>query len=154
MLSRRMRPLLTVLLLVPVLMLMQTPRVNALDAFEKTELLSTLRDVVDDPEVRAQIDYVSMTGQATVDLEAGTQTRAEATDSDVNAIRGFVGTDQVDRSGGRLEIGDRIYLIDQADLTNEPTTNDRIVDGSVTLEVVAWRSDPLELAYLITARKT
>lgn len=131
---------------------MQPPRSDALSAFERQELLGSLRDVLDDAQVRIQITYTALTSES-YNAETGVQTRTETSDANVNAIRRIVDVREAAESGGELEIGDRIYLVDKADLTpSAPKTTDRITDGADVLEVRRWKEDPFEIMLEVTAR--
>ena len=132
---------------------MQTPRGDPLGAFEKGELLATGLDLIDDAQIRTSITLRSLASQ-TVDLEAGTVDRATLDDT-VNALRRDVDVAEADASRGSLQIGDRIYLIEQSDLSAEEfQTVDHIADGEDVFEVVRWESDPLNHFYSIVARQS
>ena len=131
---------------------MQSPRADFLNAFEKAELLSTALDLLDDEQVRTSITLKSLSSQ-TVDLEAGTVARASIDDT-VNAIRRTVDVSEAEQSRGKLQVGDRVYLIEQSDLTGELQAVDQIVDGTDVFEVVRWEADPLGWFYSVTARQS
>ena len=131
---------------------MQSPRADVLNAFEKAELLATGLDLLDDEEVRTLITLKSLASQ-TVNLEAGTVARSTVEDT-VNAIRRTVEASEAEASGGNLQVGDRVYLIEQNDLSAELQTVDRIADGEDVLEVVGWTADPLNWFYSVVARQT
>ena len=131
---------------------MQSPRADVLNAFEKADLLSTALDVLDDAELRTSIVLKSLASQ-TVDLEAGTVARSSLDDT-VNALRRTVDVSEAERSGGKLEVGDRVYMIEQSDLSADLQTVDRIVDGTDVFEVVRFEADALGWFYSVTARRT
>ena len=131
---------------------MQSPRADLLNAFEKAELLSTALDLLDDEQVRTSITLKSLSSQ-TVDLEAGTVARATIDDT-VNAIRRTVDVSEAEQSRGKLQVGDRVYLIEQSDLTGGLQAVDRIIDGTDVFEVVRWEADPLGWFYSVTARQS
>ena len=131
---------------------MQSPRADVLNAFEKADLLSTALDVLDDAELRTSIVLKSLASQ-TVDLEAGTVARSSLDDT-VNALRRTVDVSEADRSQGQLQVGDRVYLIEQSDLSGDLQAVDRIVDGTDVFEVVRWEEDALGWFYSVTARRT
>ena len=133
---------------------MQSPRADALTAFEKSELLSSVRDILDDEQVRVSITYAIPTvldGTNYV-IATGLQARNE-TSATINAARRVVSVAEAVESGGKLQVGDRLYVIDQADLSLTPTTNDRITESSIVYEVIRWQEDPLDMLYIVTARK-
>lgn len=130
---------------------MQMPRADVLNPFEADELLASARDLLDDAQTRTQIT-LSGTTSVSVDLEAGTYTPTDSDDT-VNALRRTVDAREAEDSAGGLQIGDRIYLIDQADLTGELQTIDEVVDGTDRLSVIRWETDPLDWLYILTARQ-
>ena len=129
---------------------MQLPTVNWLSASEKAVMLSSAQALFDDPEIRTSITLKGLTSTS-LDWEVGTQTRV-STDDVVNALRRTVSAGEVTASGVTLQQGDRVYLIEQADISGELQAVDRIVDGSDVLSVVDWGSDPLGMFYMIAAR--
>ena len=130
---------------------MQQPRSDFLNAFEKDEMLESVRDLIDDTDIRTSITLKSLTATS-IDWEVGTQTRT-STDVTVNALRRVVTAGEVAASEGTLQIGDTVYLVEQADLTaGEIQDVDRIIDGTDVLSVINWESDLLDWSYLIMAR--
>jgi len=129
---------------------MNNPRLNVLDNFLKEELRSSLRDIIDDSEMKVEITFKNLTASA-FDTDTGVTTRTETSDT-VNAIARTVSERDIDDYPGQYQEGDRIYLIDQADLTNAPTTQDRVTEGSVTREVVRVADEPLDFIYEVLAR--
>lgn len=129
---------------------MQTPRFDPMPDFVKDEIAASLRDMIADPELGVEITYKRFSSQ-TVDIEAGTATRTEPKNT-IQALRRIVGVEEAERSGGRLQMGDRIYQIMKDDLSGTPTTSDRVQEGSVTREVVDWVRDVMDLFYLVTVR--
>ena len=129
---------------------MQAPRIDALSAFEKDEILATARDLIDDPEVRTSVTYRAM-GTASYDVDAGVQARDDPSTS-INAVSRLVTAEEVARGGGTLQTGDRIYLVDAADIS-EPKKSDEIDDGGQVWTVRRWKIDPLGHFYHITARR-
>ncbi|MEE8551468.1 MAG: hypothetical protein V3T08_09485 [Gemmatimonadota bacterium] len=131
---------------------MQSPRADVLNPFLKAELLSTGLDLLDDAQIGTSIVLKSLSSQ-TVDLEAGTVARASIDDT-VNALRRTVEVAEAEQSGGKLQVGDRVYLIEQSDLAGELQAVDQIVDGDDVFEVVRWEEDPLGWFYSVTARQS
>ena len=131
---------------------MQAPRADVLNEFEKAELLATGLDLLDDAQIRTSITLKSLSSQ-TVDLEAGTVARSTL-DDPVNALRRTVEASEAEQSRGKLQVGDRVYLIEQSDLSAELQAVDRIVDGTDVFEVVRWEADPLGWFYSVVARQT
>lgn len=129
---------------------MQTPRPDVLPTFQKNNVEATLRQLIEDTDIAVTITYLRLQSQ-TMDVEAGLPTRTEDSDS-LSALFHDVTVDEVERSGGKLQMGDRIYQFMVDDITLVPTTSDRITQGSVTREVVDWEKDTFALSYLITAR--
>lgn len=130
---------------------MRAPRPDPVSAFEATDIAADLRALVEDAQLAVSITYKSLTSQ-TMNVETGIATRVEA-EATMSALVHEVTVYEVERSGGRLQIGDRIYQIMAADLPATPLkTTDRIVEGSVTREVVRWQRDALGSSYLVTAR--
>ena len=131
---------------------MKAPRSDPLDPFEKGELLATGLDLIDAAEIRTSITLKSLTSQ-TVNLETGVVART-STDDTLNALRRTVDVREAEQSRGKLQLGDRVYLIEQADLTGELQAVDRLVDGTDVFEVVRWEEDPLGSFYILTARQS
>ena len=131
---------------------MQSPRGDLLDAFTKAELLATALDLLDDAQVRTSIILKSLSSQ-TVALEAGTVSRSSI-DSTVNAIRREVDVTEAEASRGKLQVGDRVYLIEKSDLGADLQTVDRIMDGNDAFEVVRWTTDPLDWFHSVVARQS
>lgn len=131
---------------------MQAPRADFLNAFEKTTLLESAQDLLDDTDVRTAITLKGQTSTS-VNLETGIVTPTVTSDA-VNAIRRTIEAGEAEASRGRLQEGDRVYLVEQADLTAELQAIDRIVDGTDLLEVIRWTEDVLGWCYLIQARHT
>jgi len=129
---------------------MQQPRSDFLNPFEKGEMLETVRDVLDDTDIRTSITLKSLK-DTTHDWEAGTQGRM-STDYTVNALRRTITAGEVAASEGTLQIGDRVYTIEQEDITNDLQAVDRIIDGADVLSVIDWEADALDWLYLVTAR--
>jgi len=128
----------------------KTPRPDFLTAFERSAIEDDLEGLVGDAQVGVTITYKSFVSQ-TVDVEAGTTIRTEADDM-VSASKHIVTVTEVERSGGRLQMGDRIYTVVASALTNVPKTIDRVTDGGVTREVVSWETGGLGLTYEIVVR--
>jgi|GEM_PF-6477548 len=127
------------------------PRSDVLSGFEKEQVLATVRDVLDDTDVQVEITLKSLTSQS-VDLETGAVTRTSDADT-VNALRRVVMAPEVTANGTQLEPEDRVYLIDQADLTNtQLQTVDRIVEGTLVLGVIDFAADPFDMVWQIVAR--
>jgi len=133
---------------------MRAPRADPLTAFEKSELLASVRDIIDDEQVRVSITYAIPTVLDGTNYVVATGLQARnPTTAIINAPRRVVSVTEAAASGGKLQIGDRLYVIDQADLSATPTTNDRITESSVVYAVVRYTQDPLDMIYVVTARK-
>ena len=131
---------------------MQNLRSDPLTTFQATEILATIKDVLDDSDILTEITLKNLTSQ-TVNVETGAVVRT-STDDTVNAIRRIVSAEEVAQAGGALELDDRVYIVEQADLTNDPQTVDRIVEGTEVLGVIKVESDPLNQVWQIWARIT
>ena len=129
---------------------MQNIRSDPLTTFQASELLSTIKDVLDDSDILTSITLKNLTSQ-TVNIETGAIVRT-STDDTVNAIRRIVSAEEVAQAGGALELDDRVYIVEQADLTNDPQTVDRIVEGTEVLGVIKFEADPLNQVWQIWAR--
>jgi hypothetical protein len=129
---------------------MQNIRSDPLTTFQASELLATIQDVLDDSDLLTSITLKNLTSQ-TVDVETGVVTRT-STDDTVNALRRIVSAEEVAQAGGALELDDRVYIVEQADLTNDPQTVDRIVEGTEVLSVFNVEADPLDQVWQIWAR--
>ena len=129
---------------------MQAPRIDALSAFEKDEILATARDLLDDPQIRTSVTYRAM-GAASYNVNTGVQARND-TSTSINAISRLVTAEEVARGGGTLQAGDRMYLVDAADIS-EPNKSDEIDDGDQVWTVRQWKIDALGHFYHITARR-
>lgn len=131
---------------------MQNPRSDPLTTFQATELLATVKDILDDSDILTSITLKNLTSQ-TVDVETGAVVRT-STDDTVNALRRVVSAEEVAQAGGALELDDRVYIVEQAGLTNDPQTVDRIVEGTEVLGVIKFEADPLNQVWQIWARIT
>lgn len=131
---------------------MKPPRIDALTTFEKNELRAATKDLVDDADTRVQVTF-ERHQSTSVDLDTGATGETTTDDATVNAMRAIIGIEEVQRSGGRLEVGDRRYLIDQEDLGEAPSIYDSVLEGSTRLQVLQARSDPLDILWLVDARE-
>lgn len=131
---------------------MNNIRSDPLTTFQATELLATVKDILDDSDILTSITLKNLISQ-TVDVETGAVVRT-STDDTVNAIRRIVSAEEVAQAGGALELDDRVYIVEQADLTNDPQTVDRIVEGTDVLGVIKFEADPLNQVWQIWARIT
>ena len=129
---------------------MLSPRMDLIDPHLKSELQSSMRDMMDDAEQKVSITYSSLTSIA-YNTDTGKSTRTE-TDDTVNAIRHIVTASELQAGDGSpYQAGDRIYVVDAADLTNTPNAEDRITDAGETLQVTRVEGDVLEHLYTIIA---
>ena len=131
---------------------MQNIRSDPLTTFQASELLATIQDVLDDSDILTSIKLKNLTSQ-TVNVETGAVVRT-STDDTVNALRRVVSAEEVAQAGGALELDDRVYIVEQAGLTNDPQTVDRIVEGTEVLGVIKFEADPLNQVWQIWARIT
>lgn len=132
---------------------MQTPRPDVLTNFEVGQIQADTQALIDDTDVSVGVTYRSFDSE-TFDAETGTQTTT-TTDTPTTALRAYLSAEKVDRLSGTIqelnvEVGDRVYLVDSTDIS-EPSTEDTITEGSVTLEVTGWRADVLGQFYWIGA---
>lgn len=130
---------------------MRAPSIDPLTPFEKSTLQADARAILDDAQVKVE---VTLTGLSSVDYDAdtGTHSRTTPTAETVNAVRKIVGPREAAGSAV-LEVGDRIYLVDQADVTASVDSYMRVTDGSDKLEIQAVDEDVLGMLYRIQARK-
>ena len=131
---------------------MNNIRSDPLTTFQATELLATVKDILDGTDILTLIKLKNLTSQ-TVNVETGAVVRT-STDDTVNALRRIVSAEEVAQAGGALELDDRVYIVEQADLTNDPQTVDRIVEGTEVLGVINVEADPLNQVWQIWARIT
>ena len=131
---------------------MQNLRADPLNAFQVSRLLEFTQDLLDDSDILTSITLKNLTSQ-TVDIETGGVVRT-STDDTVNALRRIVSAEEVAQAGGALELDDRVYIVEQADLTNTIQTVDRIVEGTDVLGVIKFEADPLNHVWQIWARIT
>lgn len=134
---------------------MQTPRPDLLTNFQVDQIQSDTQAFIDDADVGVSVTYHRF-GSQTFDAETGNQTTT-TTDTSTRAMRAGVTAEKLDRLSGTIEqlnveVGDRLYLIDGADI-GEPSTEDTITEGAVTREVVGWKEDVLGHFYWIGARE-
>lgn len=134
---------------------MKTPRPDVLTNFEVGQIQADTQALIDDTDVSVSVTYKSFDSE-TFDAETGNQTTT-TTDTSTTALRAYLSAEKMDRLSGQVselnvEVGDRVYLIDSADI-GEPSTEDTITEGSTTLEVTGWRSDVLGQFYWIGARE-
>lgn len=97
---------------------MLAPRPDLLDPWLRAELLESSRDVLDDPQLRSEIT-LRFDADASLDVETGLYTNTDTVS--VNALRREVSASEVAGSGGNLQMRDRVYLVDRADLTSALT---------------------------------
>lgn len=129
---------------------MQPIRSDPLTTFQGSELKATFADLTNDSDILTEITLKSLTSQA-VNIETGDVVRT-STDDAVNATRRTVSGEEIARGGGQLEPNDRVYVVQQSDLTNEIQTVDRIVEGTEVLGVIKFEADPLNWVWQIWAR--
>ncbi len=124
---------------------------DPLSAFTKDTFLTTIRELLDDSQLLVSITLKSLTSQ-TLAVETGIVTRTSDTDV-VNALRRPISAQEVANSAGQLEIDDRVYLFDQADITKTSLqTVDRIVEGTEVLSVIEFSADPLDMVWQMIGR--
>ena len=131
---------------------MQNLRADPLNTFQVGRILEFTQDLLDDSDILTEITLKNLTSQ-TVNVETGAVVRT-STDDTVNALRRIVSADEVAQAGGALELDDRVYIVEQADLTNDVQTVDRIVEGTEVLGVIKFEADPLNHVWQIWARIT
>ena len=129
---------------------MNSVQLDGLNAHQKSAIEDGIDNIIADTQYRASISYKFLTGTSYA-VETGIQTRTETTDS-VSAVRRVVSIEDASRSGGFLQVGDRIYLIRQSDLSLTPTKNDQITDSDA-YEVIKVEGNILSTFWEITARR-
>lgn len=117
-----------------------------MDATLRDVMLSDLRSLTSDAYLQVEITYTAASSVSYDPSSGPTRTESE---SEVDALRREVTTDEV-LAGSGVEAGDRLYLLE---LDTDPTTSDRITDGSETWEVKSWEADPLGISYSVLARR-
>lgn len=125
---------------------------DALSNQQLETLQADTRTLIDDGELSVEVTYKHYGGLTSIDLESGAPTESESTDT-VNAIRRIVTEERAARSGGTLQTGDRMYLIDKGDLSSAPHDEELITEGSTDYKIVRWGADQLNHFWLITARE-
>lgn len=124
---------------------------DPMNAFQKSSLQARIMGLIDDSQLLVEITLKSLTSQV-VNIETGVVTRTADSDT-VNALRRLVSADEVANSNGQLEPEDRVYMIDQEDLTKSVLqTVDRIVEGTDVLSVVQFSADPLGMVWQMIGR--
>lgn len=124
---------------------------DPLSAFTKDVFQATIRELLDDSQLKVSITLKSLTSQS-LNVETGVVTRVSDDDA-INALRRLVSAQEVANSAGQLEIDDRVYLFDQADITKDDLqTVDRIVEGTEVLSVVEFSADPLGMVWQMIGR--
>ncbi len=131
---------------------MRSPHPDPFSNFQKEKVREVFRDILTDPEIRVTITYSILTATPTYTIATGLSVRT-TTDKTFTCARRVVSVSEAAESGGKLQVGDRQFVIDQADLTAQPTTNDRITEATIVYEVIRWTEDPMDLLYVVTARK-
>lgn len=131
---------------------MDAPQPDYLTSAEKTALSDSVGSLLDDTEITVEVTYEAH-GGSSVNLESG-----DVTDSDDTATfqagRREVTAEEAERSGGRLEVRDRIYVFEQENLPtghDTPGQQDRIVEGGSTYQVKSWQSDVLSDVFVVVA---
>lgn len=126
---------------------------DPIGALGVAQLRADVRSMLDDDDLATEITLWSLTS-STVDLETGVVTRTSDDDT-VSALRRTATVEETTLDGTQLEPEDRIYLVDQADLTkSDLQTVDRLKDDGDVLEVFEFAADPLGWVWLLYARMT
>lgn len=124
---------------------------DPLTRVQQERLATFVTDLVHCDQLSVEIQYITLRS-STYAVETGVTTRTEG-DSTVRALRHIVDVDEAERSGGKLQVEDRLYMIAKEDIAVAPTTSDNIVDANETFEVVSWEEDPLGAFYQFLARR-
>lgn len=131
---------------------MQQVSPDPLTNFESERIAADFRALVDESQVNVNVTYRHLSS-ATFDAETGAETTTEDTDT-VNALVSTVDADKQQVLGGDVEVGDRMYLIDEDDLTSTAlTTEDEIDEGGVTRQVVSFHELQLVPGLAVVARE-
>lgn len=130
---------------------MTSPTPDLLTADELTNVKADLSAIIDDAQLSVALTYKAFSSQ-TRTLGTGALT-ITTTNTSLRAIKRIFSVREIAASGGLIQEGDIEYLIDAADLSAEPKTNDQITEGSTTLSVIRWRKDDFGISYLVQVRK-
>lgn len=131
---------------------MNTPTTDYLTARESTDIGNDVADLMDDTHVSREItyrDYQSVS--RTVSTGVYTTTYSDST---IRGIRTDLSAREVRAGEGLYQMGDLRYVLAQSDLSGiAPVREDRIVDGSTTYEIIAWAADPINMMWVVVARR-
>lgn len=130
---------------------MNTPTTDFLTALEATDVTNDVADLMDDTHVSRAITYRDYQS-ATKTVSTGAYTTTYS-DSSIRGIRTEVSAREVGAGEGLYQMGDLRYLLAQSDLSATPVREDRIVDGTTTYEVIAWSADPVNMTWVVVARR-
>ena len=130
---------------------MTLPKTDFLSGEELTQVGADIVDLLGDTQISAAITYRRFTGNAFTPA-TGANTPSY-TDTSLRAIRNAIPAREVAASEGLYKMKDLRFIIARAELSGEPTKDDRIVDGSDTYDLVDWDSDPVGVLWRIVARK-
>jgi hypothetical protein len=109
--------------------------------------------LVSDPKISVEIQFKGFVS-STLDMESGKSTRRQTTYR-IRALKHTVDVNEAAASGGRLQVGDRMYQVMKEDLTTTvPSTSDKIQEGSDTRAVVSWEIDAFGLSYTVATRSS
>ena len=131
---------------------MQSPTPDLMPAHLKNTLTTRLQGLLTDPDLSVEIVY-RRPRQSTYSPTTGLQAR-HVSEWTFDAVAADVSVKLVNRSGGRLKIGDRRFVFMRSELLLEPTSGDEIKEGSNVFKVVSWKSDPQAMTWVVTGRKT
>ncbi len=114
--------------------------------------------VVADPQLGVSITYRSYQSRTfTPSTGVWTPTYADQSTivdgSPLRAIRSLINAREAAASQGIYQAGDVRYLITRADLLTVPGTDDRVVEGAYTYDMVDWQSDPVSAFWRLVMRR-
>lgn len=129
---------------------MTLPRLDFLLGEELAQIGDDVTGLLADPQLSVAVTYQDFQS-TTVNPGLGTDVRTY-TDSSIRAIRNAVPSREVQASGGLYQMGDLRFMVARSDLPITPNSEDRLVDGALTYNLVSWDTDPLAKLWRLVAR--
>lgn len=100
-------------------------------------------------DIKTAMTFRASSSPTTYNESTGIYARVDS-DTTLDAI--LTDFEQSEIDGIKIEPTDRKVLIDAADLSNDPTIEDRIIIETKEFRIVNWKKDPSESLYTIQVR--
>lgn len=122
---------------------------SLLSATDLIQIKADISSIITDTSIGTLIKYRQFTGLDYYNSQ-DQQYNSPYTDwSGVSAIKGLVTRDDVQKVGGRVEIGDTKFVFMQSSVSNAVSSkSDLIIESGVTYDLKKITLDPLGIAYV------